>query len=324
MKLCLLTIGLLATQTLAHPGMDRLLAEIQARDDVLVEGRSTSLMGDLLGGNLTPVGRSIGNILQGGSAIVDGGTYKAPGPLGSNAYPARGAIRQGFHDAGTWDQDSPYGGADGSIVFSDELSRIENRGLEQIVARTRAWYDKYRQYGAGMADLIQAAALTAIVSCPGGPRIPLYVGRKDDRRAGPTQKLPSPFQDAQSLIDLFAAKTFTASDLVALLGSHTASRQRFVDRARAGAAQDSSPNTWDNKYYSETLSSDNRTIFVFPSDRNLATYSATSAQWNIFARPGGNAAWKPAFASAYFRMSLLGVNNLNHLVDCSKVIPLPR
>ncbi|RYP55115.1 hypothetical protein DL768_000234 [Monosporascus sp. mg162] len=296
MKPYLSTIGLLATHTLAYPSMDRLLAEIQPRDDVLLEGRSTTLIGDLLDAVSTPVGDAIKQILEGASAIADGATYKAPGALGS---------------------DASYGGADGSLLLSDELSRPENRGLEPIGAQTLVWYNKYKQYGASMADLIQTAALTAVVSCPGGPRIRHFVGRKDDSRAGPTGKLPTPFQDAKSSIDLFTAKTFTASDLIALMGSHTASKQRFVDPARADTPQDSSPNVWDNNYYSETLSSDNETILVFPSDRNLATYSSTKAQWNTFAGVGGNAAWNAAFAAAYFRMSMLGVNNLNDLAESS-------
>ncbi|RYP29574.1 hypothetical protein DL766_005307 [Monosporascus sp. MC13-8B] len=324
MKPCPLTIGLLATQTLAYPSMDRLLAEIQASDDVQLEGRSTTLIGDLLDAVSTPVGDAIKQILEGASAIADGAMYKAPGALGSDAYLARGAIRQGFHDAATWDKNSAYGGADGSLLLSDELSRPDNRGLEPIGAQTMAWFNKYKQYGASMADLVQTAALAAVVSCPGGSRIRHFVGRKDDSRAGPTGKLPTPFQDAKSLIDLFTAKTFTASDLIALIGSHTASKQRFVDPARAETPQDSSPNVWNTKYYSETLSSDNKTILVFPSDRNLATYSSTKAQWNTFAGAGADAVWKPAFAAAYFRMSMLGVNNLNDLTELSSFTGLER
>ncbi|RYP34232.1 hypothetical protein DL767_004355 [Monosporascus sp. MG133] len=325
MKPYLLTIGLLAIQALAYPRMDRLLAEIQARDDVLLEGRSTTLIGDLLDTVSTPVGDAIKQILEGASAIADGATYKYVADEMKSTFQdsngctdlARGAIRQGFHDAATWDQNSAYGGADGSLLLSDELNRPDNRGLEPIGEQTLAWYNKYKQYGANMADLIQTAALAAVVSCPGGPRIRHFVGRKDDSRAGPTGKLPTPFQDAKSLIDLFTAKTFTASDLIALIGSHTASKQRFVDPARADTPQDSSPNIWNANYYSETLSSDNKTILVFPSDRNLATYSSTKAQWNTFAGVGGDAVWKPAFAAAYFRMSMLGVNNLNDLAESS-------
>ena len=320
--------GLVVTRALAHPGMDRVLAEIQARDDFLLEARSTELIGDLVDlavSALSSDGDAIKGILQGGSTAIAGtSTYPSTPALGSDACKkdtccvwkyvvdemknsfqdsngctdlARGAIRQGFHDAATWDKGSTYGGADGSLLLSDELTRRDNRGLEEIGAQTRTWYNKYKQYGAGMADMIQVGALTAVVSCPGGPRIRNFVGRKDNSKAGPTGKLPHPFQDAQSLIDMFSAKTFTANDLVALIGAHTASKQKFVDTSRPGAPQDSTPGKWDTKYYSETLSSDNSTILVFPSDRNLATYSATKDRWNAFAGSGGQQAWKPVSQS---------------------------
>lgn len=326
MKSSPLLVGLVATRALAHPSMDRVLAEIQARDDFL-EARSTDLIGDiatLASSSLTVVGDTIKGILGGqSSAIADTSTYPSTPALGSDACKkdtcclwkyvvdemtssfqdsngctdlARGAIRQGFHDAATWDKNSAYGGADGSLLLSDELSRPDNRGLEEIGAQTKTWYNKYKQYGAGMADLIQVGALTAVVSCPGGPRIRNFVGRKDNSKAGPTGKLPNPFQDAKSLIDLFSAKTFTSNDLIALIGAHTASKQKFVDRSRSGTPQDSTPGTWDTRYYSETLSSDNTTILVFPSDRNLATYSATKGRWDTFAGSGGQQAWKPVSA----------------------------
>lgn len=319
MKPSTLLVAFAATSTLAYPGMDRVLNEIEARNNG-IEQRSTELLGDLLDGLLSAVGNIIKSILEGGSATGDGTTYTVPGPLGSDACEkdtccvwsyvtaelkeamqdsngctdaARGAIRQGFHDAATWDKDSSYGGADGSLLLSDELGRIENRGLAAIGAQTTTWYNKYKQYGVGMADLIQTAALVGTVSCPGGPRIRSFVGREDNSQAGPTGKLPSPFQDAQSLIDLFTAKTFTASDLVALVGAHTASMSSFVDSSRPNSPQDSTPNLWDTKFYSETLGSDNTTILVFPSDKNLATYSQTSGQWKVFAGNGGQGAWAP-------------------------------
>lgn len=323
MKSPILLVGVMATQTLAYPSMDRVIAEIESREDVFLQERSTALIGDLVSlsdSALTAVGDTIKGILEGSSATADTSSYKAPSTLGSDACKkdtccvwkyvvddmvksfqdsngctdlARGAIRLGFHDAATWDKNSAYGGADGSLLLSDELSRSDNRGLEDIGAQTLTWYNKYKQYGAGMADLIQVGALTAVVSCPGGPRIRNFVGRKDNSKAGPTGKLPQPYQDAKFLIDLFAAKTFTANDLVALIGAHTSSKQKFVDPARANTPQDSTPALWDNKYYSETLTSDNTTILVFHSDRALATYSTTKAQWNTFAASGGQQAWKP-------------------------------
>lgn len=319
MKPSTFLVALAATQAAAYPGMDRVMSEIEAREPEL-DVRSTELFGDLLGGLLSSVGKLIGNILQGASAIGDSATYKAPGALGSDSCKkdtccvwsyvtaeltaafqdpsgcsalARGAIRQGFHDAATWDKNSPYGGADGSLLLSDELTRFENRGLDGIGAQTKIWFNKYKGYGVGMADLIQTAATVATVVCPGGPRIRTFVGRPDDSRAGPRGMLPSPFQSAQALIDLFAAKTFSAADLVALIGAHTVSKQNFVDPGRPDTPQDSTPGVWDTKYYSETLTSDNKTLVVFPSDRNLATYSKTSGQWKVFAGAAGKASWGP-------------------------------
>ncbi|KAI0465850.1 peroxidase [Xylaria cf. heliscus] len=350
MKTSAVLLACSATQTLAHPGMNRVLAEIQARDDFVLGARSGTLLGDLVSRAVTTTGETIQGILQQGtSAIVNGtSSYKPPGELGSAActsdplclwyYVAtkmwsdfadangctdygRGAIRQGFHDAAAWDVNSAYGGADGSLLLTDELDRTENNGLKEIGALTKTYYSTYHPYGAGMADIIQLGAIVGTVACPGGPRIRAFVGRKDDPRAAPTGKLPLPYMDAPTLIDLFTQKTFTANDLVALVGAHTAAKQRFVDPSRANAPLDTDPQIWDASFYSETLTGDNKTFFILHSDKALATYSATQGRWNAFAGSSGQAQWNPAYAQAYFRMSMLGVNNLNNLTEISQVIP---
>ncbi|KAI1387877.1 putative class II peroxidase [Hypoxylon trugodes] len=350
-----LFFGFITTPILAYPGMGSAMAEIQTRHDFALGRRSTELLGDLINadqGSLTPSGTTIKSILEGGSAIADSSTYTPPGELASDTCKksvlcvwyyiiqdlsgsftesdgctdlARGAIRQGFHDAATWDKNSAYGGADGSLLLNDdELARSENKGLETISAQTKTWYNKYKGYGITMADLIQTAAMTATVCCPGGPRIKSFIGRKDDSRAGPTDKLPLPQQDAQYLIDLFAAKTFTSNDLVALIGAHTVSTQKFVDTSRSGASQDTTPSVWDTKFYSETIAGDNKTILIFHSDKSISTYSSTKDQFNTFAGSNGKSLWSPAYAQAYFRMSFLGVNNLNNLTEITQVLPLPK
>lgn len=61
---------------------------------------------------------------------------------------ARGAIRLGFHDAGAWKKGLDHGGADGSILLTDEINRVENKGLEEIAAVTKAWYvNTFSLYG---------------------------------------------------------------------------------------------------------------------------------------------------------------------------------
>jgi hypothetical protein len=181
--------------------------EVEA-DDVPV------LIGDIKNGGKTPIGKTIARIiteLETGQSSVGG--YQIPGQLGTskckadtccvwahislqftslfhgqsgrcNKY-ARAAIRLGFHDAGTWKEGLDFSGADGSIVLAkEEISRPDNRGLQDIVRVLNDMYrQKFKQYGISMADFIQFAAKHAVVTCPLGPRIRTFVGRKDSSKA---------------------------------------------------------------------------------------------------------------------------------------------
>ena len=94
---------------------------------------------------------------------------------------ARAAIRLGFHDAGTWSQalanaGQDFGGADGSFVLFDEITRPENKGLENVTAFVKEYHEKFP--AVRMADLIQYMAVHAVVTCPLGPRVRAFVGRK--------------------------------------------------------------------------------------------------------------------------------------------------
>jgi hypothetical protein len=168
------------------------------------------LIGDLLTGITTPIGQSIANILLGtesgqsdtpGTPPAKGGvagcksskdkcciwysisadlTRDFRGPTGRCNDMARAAIRLGFHDAGTWSKKlaaagQDFGGADGSFVLFNEITRKENRGLELINVLAKRYQAKYK---VGMADLIQYMANHATVTCPLGPRVRTFVGRK--------------------------------------------------------------------------------------------------------------------------------------------------
>ena len=74
-------------------------------------------------------------------------TAKFNGTSGRCTKFARGAVRLGFHDAGVWSNTSSYGGADGSILLTDELSRADNNGLGPIADQMKTWYAKYNKYG---------------------------------------------------------------------------------------------------------------------------------------------------------------------------------
>lgn len=230
---------------------------------------------------------------------------------------ARAAIREAFHDCGTWNKaQGSTGGCDGSLILAPETDRAENNGLQDISAKLLALATKR---GVGVADLIQFAAAHAIVTCPGGPRITTYIGRKDSSTPAPPDLLPDVHASGDSLFALFADKGFSAVDLAALLGAHSTSKQFHVDESQAGAAQDSTPGLWDVKYYAETLNPP-QGVFVLPSDRSLAAQAQVGKEFKGFV--GNQGKWTGKFADAMTRLSVLGVpGGAAGLVDCTAALP---
>ncbi|TKW51818.1 Ligninase LG5 [Colletotrichum tanaceti] len=343
---------------MAYPGMGQQINEIKARSASISDG-SNELLGDLISlkdRQLTAVGRDVKRILQGSGDPESNDRYifKVPdlasdrckkdtccvwryvaddmyqfmaGKSGRCTGLARAAVRLGFHDAGTWSKAtaSQGGGADGSILLAPgEIDRFENRGLQAVAAKFIELHGKYISMGwsIGMGDFIQMGANVATVVCPLGPRIKTYVGRKDSAALAPGGLLPSPFQPADQLIELFRAKTIGPHGLVALLGAHTVSQQNFVNTTRAGDPQDSTPGVWDVLYYKETLSPNSPPrVFKFPSDVALSQHPETAKEFKEFAGRGGQNHWNEDYAREYIRLSLLGVDNINQLVECTKALP---
>jgi manganese peroxidase len=311
----LVIAALAATElVLAYPGMGETL---KALKNLKTRQSEPEMIGDLAyleDDELSPTGRAVKDILLGDALPEDlVNSYLLVPPKDSQACAAdtcciwkyiademrdamigsalrcnnvaRAAVRLGFHDAGAWSKSTGTGGgADGSIVLAGECeSRGENDGLEEICAQMRIWYNKYQSYGVSMADLIQMAANVGTVVCPLGPRVRSFVGRVDNSAPAPTGLLPSPFDSVDDLLDLFADKTIDAAGLVALVGAHTTSQQRFVDPSRAGDPQDRTPGVWDVQFYSETLNANSpQRIFKFQSDVLLSQDSRTSATWQGF------------------------------------------
>ncbi|KAG7104250.1 Versatile peroxidase VPL1 like protein [Verticillium longisporum] len=164
-------------------------------------------------------------------------------------------------------------------------------------------------------------ANVATVTCPLGPRIKTYVGRKDSATPAPDNLLPDVNADADSLIALFRDKTIGPHGLVALVGAHTTSQQMFVNESRAGDPQDSTPGVWDVKFYPETTGKAPARVFRFPSDIKLSQHPTTKKEWKEFSGGGGQNHWNEDYAREYIRLSLLGVNNINKLTECTKVLP---
>ncbi|KAL3426652.1 ligninase h2 precursor (peroxidase) [Phlyctema vagabunda] len=344
---------------MACPGMDRAMQQVNERLSERAIGEradsndSDELIGDLATtGATTTVGKAVQDIIVGSGNPESKETFsllsstlcllpgadvcciwktiavemeaKFRGSSGRCNGFARGAIRLGFHDAGTWSKTTGYGGADGSIILAGEMTRGENNGLQEIVAVTQGWYNKYKSYGASMADIIQMGATVATVVCPLGPRVRSFIGRKDSTKPNADGLLPDVFASADSLIKLFEDKTIKAHGLTALLGAHTTSQQRFVDPSRATDPQDSSPGVWDVLFYGQTIGTvpTPPRVFKFPSDVALAAHPKIVDEWKEFAGPGGQSHWNEDYAREYVRLSLLGVNNINQLKECSKVLPV--
>jgi L-ascorbate peroxidase len=234
---------------------------------------------------------------------------------------ARAAVRFGFHDAGSWDKNSLNGGADGSLLMDfGEENRPENNGLQGIRQVLKGVQSKFK---VGYADLVQYAHNHATISCPKGPRIRTFVGRKDAKQAAPTGLLPDVHDSADNLIALFQAKGFSAHDLAALVGAHATAKQRFVDTAQANKPLDTTPGVWDVEFYNDTLqTTPNDKIFVLPSDKVLSVHPKINDEWKAFV--GNQPHWNEDYAKAYIRMSLTGVTNLKDLRDCTRTLPASR
>lgn len=109
---------------------------------------------------------------------------------------ARAAIRASFHDCFN-------GACDGSLILANECSNFENRGLERLCGNLG---NLANEKEVGVADLIQFAAAHAIKTCPGGPTVPVKIGRSDSDQANALGVLPGPRAESGDLIKLFGKR----------------------------------------------------------------------------------------------------------------------
>lgn len=122
-------------------------------------------------------------------------------------------------DCGTWNKaQGNSGGCDGSLILAQEYNRGENNGLQGISQQLLALA---QERNVGVADMLVFAGNHAIVTCPGGPRVETFIGRKDSYTPAPESLLPDVNQSGDSLLALFEDKGFSAFDLAALVGAHT-------------------------------------------------------------------------------------------------------
>ncbi|ORX94522.1 heme peroxidase [Clohesyomyces aquaticus] len=336
----------------AYPGMGNLMAELAKRQGPPVQ--PIILIGDLgAQGATTPVGQRVVDCFNGLGCQSDD-SYSPPSGLHSEACRediccvwdfiakeledlyldndgtcnrlARSSVRLGFHDAGAWSQTSGSGGADGSLILTDEeIDRPENRGLQAVRTKALELLTKYRGYGyeIGAADLVQFMHNVATVVCPLGPRLLTLIGRDDSPTPNPTGLLPDTNSPPPVIVELFANKTIGVKDLISLIGAHTTANQFFVDPAKASQPLDSTPGIWDVKFYEENLLPESpEGVFRLPSDTAFANGNNSRGGFVTFSDPvTGQATWNEDYSVGYVRLSLLGVNKVNQLVDCTKVLP---
>jgi len=77
------------------------------------------------------------------------------------------------------------------------------------------------------------------------------------------------------------------------------------------------------RFYNETIQpAPAKGVFRFDSDVAISRDSRCNDEWNAFV--GNQSHWNEDYAAAYVRLSLLGVNNINQLTECSATLPRAR
>jgi len=88
-----------------------------------------------------------------------------------------------------------------------------------------------------------------------------------------------PGSSHDAIFQLFQDKGFSATDLAALVGAHTASKafDQQENGIPVGGPQDSTPGKWDVSYYQQTYDPPEG-VYRFQSDVNLSNRNTTVGQ----------------------------------------------
>ncbi|KAJ7054288.1 heme peroxidase, partial [Mycena amicta] len=263
----------------------------------------------------------MGGLFQGTSLPTSYFTYDEHLYIGRCTDNARASIRLAFHDAGTFSLNLqanalPNGGPDGSILTDPlEVQRPENHGLEKIVSLLQPIVT---QFGVSPGDVVQVR--TALLACPGGPKITFWAGRPAPRNIAPNGLLPSPEDPVPTLLARFADMGLSTRDLMALIGAHTTGKQRFVNVAAANATFDTTVDIWDTRFYTQTQATTTQPgTFKLDSDLYFSTNASTTVEFSRFI--GQQNLWIAAYVPAHEAMSVLGLST-SSLTDCSEILPL--
>jgi len=247
------------------------------------------------------------------------------------------SLRLTSHDAMGFNlHNASFGtGADGSIaLFEDiETNFHANLGTDDIV---NAQKPLIQRHNISTADFIQFAGAVGVSNCPGAPRLEFLFGRKDATFHAPDMTVPEPFDSVDSILTRFSELGFTAPEVVALLASHTIAAADLVDPSIPGTPFDSTPSQFDTQFFIETQlegtlfpgTSGNQGELMSPlageirlqSDSELARDSRTACFWQ--ANVNNLPHMASSFKAAYAKLQVTG-QNVNKMVDCSDVLPIP-
>ncbi|KAI0093324.1 lignin peroxidase [Irpex rosettiformis] len=253
---------------------------------------------------------------------------------------AHEALRLTFHDAVGFSIAAQRagkfggGGADGSILaFSDiETSFAANFGLDFT---TEAFIPFALAHGVSFGDFVQFAGAVGVSNCIGGPRLQFLAGRSNISRASPDNLVPEPTDSSEKIFERMQDIGFSPIEVVHLLTAHTVSAQYEVDTDVAGSPFDSTPSTFDNQFFVESLlkgtaftgngeggevTSPIPGEFRLQSDFAISRDSRTACEWQSLVT--NHASMVSKFETVMAKLATVG-QDPNRLIDCSDVIPVP-
>ncbi|KIP01553.1 fungal class II heme-containing peroxidase [Phlebiopsis gigantea 11061_1 CR5-6] len=272
---------------------------------------------------------------------------------------ARESIRIQFHDAISYSKGLGSAGrylhslsVDGSILsHADlELTYAENTGLDNIVWAQRALAVKH---GVSFGDFITFAGAVGLSNCHDAPRLRFFAGRQNSTAPAPDGLVPAPWHSVDRILARMADAGFSPEETIALLAAHSVATQHTIDPMADGAALDSTPESFDNRFFTEVcpgcqvverlmnphdrqmlldsserapandtvkgvVDSPFRDQLRLQSDYLMARDERTAPTWQSLSRDTSQMSSR--FVEAMAKLSMLG-QDPSTLVDCSDVIP---
>ncbi|CAI6002608.1 unnamed protein product, partial [Closterium sp. NIES-64] len=192
------------------------------------------------------------------------------------------------------------GGPFGTIRKPEELAHGANAGLKWAVDVLEPIKAKYNILSYG--DLYQLAGVVA-VEITGGPEIDFHPGRKDEEKAPPEGRLPDATGGSNHLRDIFYKMGLNDKEIVALSGAHTLGKCH-KERSGFEGPWTTQPLKFDNEYFVNLLSDNDKGLLVLPSDKALVEDAEFKKYVELYAKDED--AFFADYAAAHQRLSELG------------------